>query len=86
MSVNFRSRYKKKKSSLHKRHSKGAVNEGGRYPSILLKDKIPPGVDLWSCKEGDHYVDIIPFYAGKDMPPERMRRKDYRSGKHPGIW
>jgi len=68
MSVNFRSRYKKKKSSLHKRHSKGAVNEGGRYPSILLKDKIPAGVDIWSCKEGDHYVDIIPFIAGKDMP------------------
>ncbi len=68
--MSFRERFKKTRSGrkLQQRHNAGTKKTGGRSFSIFLKDKIPAGIEFWRCKEGDHLVDIIPFYAGPDMP------------------
>ncbi len=69
--MSFRSRMKKKRggASLRNRHNQGTKSTGGgRFPTIFLKDKIPEGVEIWRCKEGQHIVDILPFEAGPDMP------------------
>lgn len=68
--MSFRSRNKKKKRTLAGRHEKSvkAPKQRGRYPSIIRKDKLPEGVEVWRCGEGEHLIDIIPWEAGPDMP------------------
>ena len=58
---------KKKKKSLGKRHN-APPKQSGRYPTFFKKDRIPPGVNFFVSKEGEHIIDIIPFRAGPDMP------------------
>ncbi len=64
----FRDRMKKKKGGLTKRHNKVSKPTGGRYPTVFNKAEIPDGVSFFSCKEGQHIVDILPWEAGPDMP------------------
>lgn len=68
--MSFRSRMKKKRRGLQNRHNEQMNNKDGksRYPSVILRDKLPPGIETWVCKEGSHSVDIIPWEAGPDMP------------------
>lgn len=67
--MSFRERMKRRQKSLGKRHNAGTKKTGGgRFPTIFNKEKIPEGIEFWSCREGSHIVDIIPFEAGPDMP------------------
>jgi len=68
--MSFRDRFKNKKASLGKQHVTQTQNKDsrGRFPSIIKKDALPAGVEVWMCKEGDHYLDILPFEAGPDFP------------------
>lgn len=68
--MSFRDKFKNKRGSLGKQHVTQNKNKDSksRIPSIILKDKLPAGVETWSCKEGDHLLDILPWPAGPDMP------------------
>jgi hypothetical protein len=68
--MGFRQRTKKKRANLQSRHKEQTVNKDnkGRFPSVIMKDKLPAGVETWHCKEGEHTADIIPWEAGSDMP------------------
>ena len=68
--MSFRKKMGKQKKWLSKRHNQQTKNKDnrGRFPSIIDKSKLPAGVEQWSCAEGDHLIDIIPFEAGPDMP------------------
>lgn len=68
--MSFRDRFKNKKGSLGKQHVNQTQNKDsrGRFPSVIKKDLLPAGVEVWQCKEGDHYLDILPFEAGPDFP------------------
>ncbi len=66
--MSFRDRMKKRKGGLKTRHNKTPKKSGGRYPTIFNKKKVPDGVNFFSCKEGQHIVDVLPFEVGKDMP------------------
>ena len=66
--MSFRDRMKKKKNTLKKRHNTKSKPTGGRYPTVFDKTKVPDGVNFFSCKEGQHIVDILPWEAGPDMP------------------
>lgn len=70
MATSFRNKYKNKKGGLGKQHQTQNKNRDakGKFPSIILRDQLPAGVELWRCKEGDHLIDIIPWAAGPDMP------------------
>jgi len=66
--MSFRDRMKKRKGGLKKRHNKAPKKSGGRYPTVFNKKNIPDGINFFSCKEGQHIVDILPWEAGPDMP------------------
>lgn len=66
--MSFRDRMKKRKGGLKKRHNKTPKKSGGRYPTVFNKKKVPDGVNFFSCKEGQHIVDILPWEVGADMP------------------
>lgn len=40
--------------------------------SLIDYSKLPEGVGLWYPKEGDHFIDIIPFVVGSNMPLDRQ--------------
>lgn len=68
--MGFRDRFKNKRGSLGKQHVTQIRNKDtkSRIPSVIMKDKLPAGVEVWQCKEGDHLIDILPWPAGSDMP------------------
>lgn len=66
--MSFRDRMSKRKGGLKKRHNKAPTKSGGRYPTVFNKKEIPEGINFFSCKEGQHIVDILPWEAGADMP------------------
>jgi hypothetical protein len=68
--MGFRDRFKNKKGSLGKQHVAQTQNKDtkGRFPTVIRKDLLPAGVEVWQCKEGDHLLDILPFAAGSDFP------------------
>lgn len=70
--MSFRDRMRKTKSDsrLQKRHDGGKMKNDskGKFPTVFLDKEIPEGITNWWCKEGQHNVDIIPFYAGPDFP------------------
>lgn len=70
----FRDKFKKKKALLSRQHTQQIKNKDtmGSYPSIIRKDKLPPGVEMWRCDASDHIIDIIPFYAGPDFPVDTL--------------
>ena len=53
---------KKMKEALISRTQKGGRK--GRIGQGIFKDDIGE-VNIWSCKEGDHIIDIIPYEAGR---------------------
>ncbi|KKL65151.1 hypothetical protein LCGC14_2157830, partial [marine sediment metagenome] len=66
--MSFRDKMKASKQDLNKRHEEAANEEGKKYGSIFLSKMIPKGVDHWRPKVGEHDIDIIPFFAGKQHP------------------
>lgn len=40
--------------------------------SLIDYSKLPEKVGLWYPKEGEHFIDIIPFVAGNQMPLDRQ--------------
>lgn len=66
----LRKQIKKQRNALKKRHSEQVKNKDsrGRFPSIILNDLLPKGVEQWLPKEGEHFMDIIPWLAGPNMP------------------
>jgi len=45
---------------LEKRIEKGIQNAQGRQNSIIIAENVP----LWRPKDGEHIIDIIPYFAG----------------------
>ena len=68
--MSLRNKIKKNRSALSNRHKEQVQNKDsrGRWPTILLKDQIPAGVELFKSTEERHTADIIPWEAGPDMP------------------
>ncbi len=68
--MGFRSRVKNKRKGLQSQHEYQNKNKDtkGVYPTVILKDKLPAGVETWWCKEDRHIIDILPWEAGDDMP------------------
>jgi len=66
----FRDRYEKKKALLGRQHTQQIKNKDSRnsFPSIIRKDKLPPGVEVWKCDSEDHLIEILPSFAGPDFP------------------
>ena len=73
----FRERFKQKEKTLsnQQRQQFKSASEGTSFPSIIIKSKLPAGVEIIKIKEGTHTFDIIPFFAGENFPldPETMR-------------
>jgi len=68
--MSFREKFAKKKGMLGKQHISQTKNKDSRgsMPSVIKRDSLPAGISTWRCKEGDHLLDILPFYAGPDFP------------------
>lgn len=68
--MGFRDRMKGQRKALKSRHNAQGqkAGTGGRYLTVFNKKKIPPGIGFFSCKEGTHVVDILPWAVGKNMP------------------
>lgn len=66
--MGLRDRMKKRKGGLKNRHQRTPRKTGGRYPTVFDKKKVPDGINFFSCKEGQHIVDILPWECGPDMP------------------
>uniref|UniRef100_A0A6M3KMS1 Bacteriophage T4 Gp32 single-stranded DNA-binding domain-containing protein n=1 Tax=viral metagenome TaxID=1070528 RepID=A0A6M3KMS1_9ZZZZ len=64
----FRDKMKKAKVDLKTQHEKAATEERGSIGSIFLKEKIPSTMGFWRPGIGEHQIDIIPFFAGKQHP------------------
>lgn len=61
--------------ALMKRHKRQIENKDTRtaFRSALFDyEKMPEGVSIWSPKDGDHLIDIIPFTVGSQMPLDRQ--------------
>ena len=69
-SNNIRDKFKSQKQDLMKRHQEQVDNKdsGNEFATIFNKDNIPKGIGFWKCGKGDHEIDIIPFFAGKQHP------------------
>jgi hypothetical protein len=66
----LRERMKQQREDLMKRRQEQAADKGtSRFGSVFVKEKIPEGRTFWSCKEGQHIIDVVPFVAGPNFPP-----------------
>ncbi len=54
------------KEALLKRTKKGASRKGFGKSSVFKSDL--EDIKFWSCKQGDHIIDIIPYDAGANDP------------------
>lgn len=70
--MGFRSRMKKRRSNLGRRTKQQGINKDkrGRLATIFKKDNMPEGIEFWKCDEGEHLIDILPWFAGDDMPQD----------------
>lgn len=68
--MSFRSKFKLKEKSLSRQHKVQIANKdlSGAYPTVVMKDKLPAGIEMWKCSTNDHIIDILPFPAGPDFP------------------
>ena len=70
--MSFRSRAKKYKKDLEKRHEEAIESKddsgGSDFISIFKKDEVPEGMEFWAPGIGEHLIDIIPFFAGENVP------------------
>jgi len=66
----FRQRATKHKKQIEQRHkeSQERRDEGFSSASILDKENFPTGLEVWNPSFGEHIIDVIPFYAGKQHP------------------
>jgi hypothetical protein len=67
---NIKDKFRSQKQDLMKRHQEQVDNkdQGNDYPTIFNKTAIPKGIGFWKCGKGEHVLDIIPFFAGKQHP------------------
>ena len=67
--MSLREKFRQQKRELLKKHKHVIENrETYGYSSIINKDKLPKGIGIWSCGEGKHIIDIIPYEVGKINP------------------
>lgn len=61
--------------ALSKRHQQQVSNKDHRGTSrkntLIDYANLPEGFNIWYAKEGSHLIDIIPFFAGPDMPMKK---------------
>jgi hypothetical protein len=38
------------------------------FGSIFDKEKIPKGIEFWRPEKGEHLIDVLPFFTGKQNP------------------
>ncbi len=68
--MSYKDRVARMKKSLVQRHEEAykSKDEGATtWGTIFHKDKIK-GLPFWKVGEGTHEIDVIPFFAGPDMP------------------
>jgi len=58
---------KQMRESLRKRTQEQTEKSQGGSGKGFFKDNLQ-NVKFWSCKEGDHLIDIIPYYIGENDP------------------
>lgn len=77
--MSFRKQMAKQKEDLAKAHEEQAARkeDSGMYGSIFNKEAVPEGVQFYKITEGDHEVDIIPFFAGKRHPHKEEGKLTY---------
>ncbi len=70
--MSFRGRMKKRRSNLGRRTKQQGSNKDkrGRLATIFQKDNMPEGIEFWKCEEGEHLIDILPWFAGENMPQD----------------
>jgi hypothetical protein len=68
--MSFREKFKQKKALLSRQQTNQIQSKGsfGLFPSIVRKDLLPAGVQLWRPGVGEHLIDILPWYAGPNFP------------------
>lgn len=66
----FRARAKEMKGDYETRVKEAHDRKEERieFESIFLKDKIPKGIGFWRPEKGEHLIDVIPWFTGKDNP------------------
>lgn len=64
----LRQLYKKQKQDLQKRQEESIADKGGLFSSYFQMSSAPEGTKFWKCSEGQHIIDVIPFFAGPNMP------------------
>lgn len=70
VATSLRERMKRQREDLMKRREEQQQQRSaGRWGSIFIRGQVPQGRNFWSCKEGGHIIDIIPFLAGPNFPP-----------------
>lgn len=68
--TSLRERMKAQRQDLMKRREEQQQErKAGRWGSIFVRGQVPQGRNFWSCKEGGHILDVIPFLAGPHFPP-----------------
>ena len=62
--------------ALKRRHKRQIENKdmmrAAFRSSLIDSAKLPPGTSIWTPKDGDHFIDIIPFVVGNQMPLDRQ--------------
>lgn len=67
MAVDREAMRQKMREQLLERTKKGTSKRGG-FRSKLFKEEFSGDLKFFSCKDGDHIVDIIPYFAGDEDP------------------
>lgn len=79
--MSFRKKAKKHKEDLQSRHEEAIESKdetgSGEYGTIFLKDEVPEGIEFWRPEYGEHLIDIIPFFSGKNNPRVEAGRMAY---------
>jgi hypothetical protein len=61
--------------ALKKRTQESSNRKSGGFISIFKSDL--EDVSFWKCKEGDHTLDIIPYYVGENDPHVKLDEPGY---------
>lgn len=52
-----------------------SADSGKSYRTIFIPDAIPKGIGFWKCGLGEHFVDFIPWFSGKNHPTEPIEKQ-----------
>jgi hypothetical protein len=67
--MSYKDRIKKARKQLEARHTEEMERQDRpRFGSIFNFGAIPNNIPFWSCEEGRHQIDIVPFFAGLNHP------------------